>query len=416
MQPLPPQHPVRNPFSQPSLLDSPLELDACQQIHFFALQRATDGVPSGSLPGRLNLDDILAGRNSILGAEAFLQHPAEIERIFQGATLSIYQAIRHLYCDRLGRSIGTINNILTKMAEQAGCPPIPYEAVWSICLYLHERYLEATATQIERTDTIWHIIQLQPPISLQDDRDNAYPSIIWCVLDIAAARVVAFSVGIAPDSQQVLHLAVYDALCYQRRPLPMEAGGLVWSLPIQITAPEPLPDTLDATLADLDLNVQVRDVQHPLVETLSGEGWSRGLQSLSKKTLTEFFDNYLHRAHGGGPILIESERAKEYRHLVGYNLDPALQLPVLRRLLPTDSSVIATDGAVAWGEFHYENPLLTYWPGQLVELARSVHAEATVWVYLDGEILCEASARELKRADGTYLPNRPNRREIQWNF
>ena len=86
-----------------------------------------------------------------------------------------------------------------------------------------------------------------------------------------------------------------------------------------------------------------------------------------------------------------------------------MAIPALRQLLPVHPGTIDADGAVEFDGLHYEDDLLKYWPGHRVQLRRSEQAEATAWVYLDGEVLCQAMARELRRKDGTHRPNRPGR-------
>jgi hypothetical protein len=53
--------------------------------------------------------------------------------------------------------------------------------------------------------------------------------------------------------------------------------------------------------------------------------------------------------------------------------------------------------------------LLEYWAGAPVTFRRSEHMEALIWVYLDGDLLSQAMARELQRRDGSYRLNRPGR-------
>jgi len=49
-------------------------------------------------------------------------------------------------------------------------------------------------------------------------------------------------------------------------------------------------------------------------------------------------------------------------------------------------------------------------PGTPVTLRCSEQSEAIAWIYLNGEILCEAKARELRRPDGTYRARLPRGR------
>ena len=121
------------------------------------------------------------------------------------------------------------------------------------------------------------------------------------------------------------------------------------------------------------------------------------------------FDNYIEKFSDHGPRLRRNWLEWDYSHLVGYNRDPAWQFPALRRLLPSHVSTIGDDGTVAYDGLHYENDLLAYWLGHGVTLRQSEASEAIAWIQLDGEILCRAVARELRREDGSYRPNRSRR-------
>ncbi len=121
------------------------------------------------------------------------------------------------------------------------------------------------------------------------------------------------------------------------------------------------------------------------------------------------FDNYLHKAHGYGPLRMQEQQARDWANLIGYNRDPAWQFPALRCFLPSHNGIIGPDGTVEYDGLHYADELLSYWPGHPVTLRRSESSEAMAWVYLDGEVLCQAMARELRRQDGSYRPNRPRR-------
>src|SRR5258708_455384 len=79
---------------------------------------------------------------------------------------------------------------------------------------------------------------------------------------------------------------------------------------------------------------------------------------------------------------------------------------MLRAFLPQHPSAITAEGTVPFDGLHYTHELLLYWPGSPVTLCRSPYAEATAWIYLGEEILCQAQAQELRRHDGSYRPFR----------
>jgi hypothetical protein len=121
------------------------------------------------------------------------------------------------------------------------------------------------------------------------------------------------------------------------------------------------------------------------------------------------FDSYLHKAYSYSPLRSREERDREYLHLVGYNRDPVWQCPALRHFLPLHGGSIARDGAVPYDGLHYADELLTYWAGAPVTFRRSEQMEALIWIYLDGDLLCQAMARELQRRDGSYRLQWPGR-------
>jgi hypothetical protein len=57
-------------------------------------------------------------------------------------------------------------------------------------------------------------------------------------------------------------------------------------------------------------------------------------------------DTYLSRLHGFGPLRTKRQRDREFAGLLGYNRDPAWQLPALRALLPVHQSIINNQGEV----------------------------------------------------------------------
>ncbi|MBN1995084.1 MAG: Mu transposase C-terminal domain-containing protein [Anaerolineae bacterium] len=71
-------------------------------------------------------------------------------------------------------------------------------------------------------------------------------------------------------------------------------------------------------------------------------------------------------------------------------------------LLPEYDATISTKGEVVFEGLHFTDPLLKYWPKHQVTLRRSLHTEGTAWIYLDGEILCEAKAKGFRKRETLY--------------
>jgi hypothetical protein len=398
-----------NPFLSNSALNLPLQPDICQQMHFTALQAVVNSPCSDALPPHLSNDE-LRRRRRIQGGEACLAHPAHVEQVFSGVTLSVYQAIEELFCQRLGRNVHTVWCILEKMATQADSPAVKYEAVWSICQYLQERRQANADTTVEHTESTWQLIQICPDVIIQDMNDVYRPTIL-CVLDTSALKVLSFRITHDPEIEETAALTLYDAIESKRRPSPNGSAGLIWQLPLELATEVGLTSSTEKALNQLGIDtVPDRSTTLPFVDTLRS-GWDKDLtgRDLQKNRFVMIFDNYLQKVHGYGPMLERKYRDRDFTHLIGYNRDPAWQFPALRQFLPQRSGLIDQAGAVEYNNLHYEDELLAYWPGNQVALRRSQKAEAVAWIYLDEEILCQATARELRRKDGSYRPNRPGR-------
>ncbi len=75
-----------NPFLVPGGLSTALDREDCQRIHYQALQAAVRGSRPGALPASVPLSE-LKERARFDGAEVYLAHPDDIERLFAGITL-----------------------------------------------------------------------------------------------------------------------------------------------------------------------------------------------------------------------------------------------------------------------------------------------------------------------------------------
>ena len=126
------------PFTDESPLNLPLPIELCQELHATALRSWSRGTYSGDLRSVIDADR-LRSRLRLQGQNGCFLHPADVESVFAGVTLAVYQAIGELYCDGLGRSMTMTSNILAEMAISAGHAPVAHEAVWSICLHLDRR-------------------------------------------------------------------------------------------------------------------------------------------------------------------------------------------------------------------------------------------------------------------------------------
>jgi hypothetical protein len=114
------------------------------------------------------------------------------------------------------------------------------------------------------------------------------------------------------------------------------------------------------------------------------------------------FESILNIAYGTSPVRTREHNERVYRHLRGYMADPAWLFPALRTLFPLIDSVTTPEAEIIYQGLHYRAALLSYWPDTPVLIRPSAYTEASIWVYLDGEMLCQAWARELAQPDGSY--------------
>lgn len=226
---------------------------------------------------------------------------------------------------------------------------------------------------------------------------------ILCLLDPVHTRVLAFHIG---DSQEMLpsyERVLYDAIVSQRCPRNDAPTGLSWSLPRHLFTEGVVSSTFRVACTSLGIALSERQARHPFIQTLY-EGWSNEYlqRNLPARRRVEAFDRYLGRLYSYSPIRMREEIDETNVRLSGYNQDPSWLFPRLRLLLPSQEGCIIDNGAVLYDELHYTDELLSYWSKTPVTIRRSEHTEARIWVYLGGEMVCQAMARELRRHDGTY--------------
>ena len=398
-----------NPYDASGRLSLTIDREDCQLIHYRAMRAAARGIRPEAVPASLPLAT-LRERARLDGAEAYLLHPADIESLFAGVTLAVYRTVRSLYCSRLGLSIKMVGRILSAMAEAAGARPAPYEAVWALCLSLEETRRASLAVRLERGQDTWWLGRTAPDIVIQEQASQPYqPTITWCVA-MGESRALAFRIAPPEAVDEQTPLVLYDGIVALRHPLTRAATGLLWHLPKRIATTIPLSSSPRAACARVGIEVEEATAEPPLIQAVR-DRWERGVarRILRDGQCAGLLDTYLTRAHGYGPLRERERHAHELRSLAGYNQDPAWQFPLLREFLPAQASSVTEEGAVAYDGLHYAHELLSYWPGYPATIRRSAHMEAAAWIYLDGEVLCLAYARELRRRDGSYRHFRSER-------
>lgn len=400
-----------NPFSSGQKLNRPLHEEICQEIHYTALKVAVGKGEELEIPDYIPVDRLRV-QAARCGDEIFLAHPAQIAATYQEITLPVYQMIEQLYISRLGRSVETVFKILTKMAEAANVATPHHRAVWSICMFLHQRRLSNAKTEFERLETEWEIFTFTPGVFLLQGEEVTNPR-VTCVLDLNHLNVLAFRVGEnGRDEDEMASLAIYDAISAGRYPSNNSTDGVRWKMPAVIHFPRDLPARCRQAIEQLGIRFEPTENAEIALITDLRRNWDRDIkgQIFTRSEFNGIFDYYLHKAHGYGPLRTQIANEKEFYHLIGFNRDSAGQLPALRQLLPERSGVVTANGEVYYDGLHYWNTLLEYWPDQPITLQRSEYAESTAWINLDGGgILAEAKARELRRKDGSYRRHRIRR-------
>lgn len=403
---------MRNVPGESWVDEQPLDRDLCQRIHYQALLRAARACRLEELPSTVDLPR-LRELGQLLGGGVYLSHPQAVERLFSGISLGIYRMIVELYCSRLERSIAMVWRIVR--ARAAGRADIPYEALWALCMHLEEYRRHETEVTIGRDPASWWLFSLGCEEEGQAGVGASGQHLIVCLLDLAREAVIAFRVADDQLAGAAYGLVVYDALLAGRRPSQHSATGLTWRVPERLIVERELPQGPREGCSRLGIVLETRPDPPQLRHRLQS-GFQREItgRQLEVDRWADAFDTYLHKVHGYSPLRDREGRDREHHHLVGYNRDPAWQCPALRHFLPQYSGAIAKDGTIPYDGMHYADDLLAYWPGAAVTFRRSEQTEALIWVYLDwvyldGDMLCAALARELRRRDGSYRSRRPGR-------
>jgi hypothetical protein len=340
------------------------------------------------------VDDVLGMHDlaSIYGSEVYIPHPTVTEHMFRGVTLAVYQETQRLFCSRMFRSYHMVSRILDKLALEAGVSPVASEAVWAICGYLRDHRDEQFAPSFSRSQNDWYIGHAWPDVVITNEGEAERPELL-CIIDQRSGRMIA--------SRRKRHnealgegfaAAFYDGLSAQRRPATLTPGGLEWSLPSSVVSHKPLPQEVITCCQELGVAVSGTSDRPALVDDLQG-GWTRSLigRVISSERFELILDNYLEKRHHHGPLITTERADHQFRHLDGYNRDPALVLPPLRWLLPAYEATVAEDATITVAGRCYHDDLLRYWPSVEVTVRVSRHDPNFAYIYLNGEILCAAS-------------------------
>jgi hypothetical protein len=385
------------------LLNTPLTMEMYQRIHATALQRAIRGLHLYAVPSHIDVEQ-LKQLVAHIGFDGCLIHPSDVERIFAGVTLKTYQTIRELYCSRLGRSIAMVYRILQRLRQQESLPVPTYEAVWAICLYLEKRRRESVDVSVARTTGGWWIGKLSPAVRIQVEKDAFYLPGIICIIDTHTQHMLAFRIAPLETLAESIPLALYDAIAAQRQPHPYALAGLLWQLPRRISTEETLSPECSTICRRMGIQVETTGCTQPLLEALR-DTWATGLEGriLPRSRCAAILDSFLERIHGYGPLREGERRDEAFAQAQGYNQDPAALFPLLRALLPERKGIITDEGLVIDGYLRYSDELLRFWPRTQVTSRHSAHATDRAWIFLEGEVLCQAKGLRQVRDGGSRL-------------
>ena len=379
-----------NGFNSNTALSRPLPGELYQRIHVTALKRVVRGVQTHAVPDTIDVAH-LKGCLVQDGPDGLLAHPADVTRIFAGVTLDTIRTIKRLYCSRLGRSIRMVWQILNAGEQQRESHTISYEAVWAICLFFEEHRRTSVDINVERGKETWWLGIVSPDFTLSGPHTPSHHPVIACLVDVQTQHVLSFRIGPADVLQELIELALYDALAAQRRPQRLALAGLLWHLPQRIVTEGQLPLQYLTLCRHAGIAAEPTTGTQPVLQALR-KTWAAGLagRTLSQSHCALLLDTYLNTMHTYGPRRTGDQRDRDFGAAQGYSQDPAWQFPLLRMLLPRKEGCITDEGLITWNGLPYRGEFLRFWPGRPVMLRLSAHKPGNAWAYLDGEVLCLA--------------------------
>lgn len=399
------QRQIGNPFIDSSPLNQPLSVDLCQRIYFEGWSSAI------SLREKLGPDFERIANNDIIsdlrrkGPNILIPHQAYVREIFAGVTTSVFQTVKHLYCDWIARAPRIVSLILDRLADTAVHTRIHPEAVLILCAYLHPNRVHMTNIKVLHEPAHWQFGQFSLPYGITSGQVTVNPAIDY-VLDTTLGKILAFEVNLnMPDASaiNIQDLVLYQAISNQRMPSVEGKSHIFWVLPEEASSSSGFSAAAARVLKQC--NVRLSDycypVDHPMLDHVKGN-WTDDIKGThSRVEFTAIFDTYLRKIHGFGPLAATQQKDQDYSHLIFYNREPAHLVPLLRPLLPLFNGRII-EGTIEQLGMHYEDELFKYFPDTEVTLRISPYNQSIAWVYLDEEILCMARPKELRQMNGDY--------------
>lgn len=383
-----------NPFYV-SEVGRPLGQELCQRIYYEAMEGAASGKFVVDLPPTLDLAK-LRTRAALLGREVYLEHPETIRSLFAGISLCVYRAVCRLYCSRLERSPLMVWGILRAMAHEVQTESPSYEAVWAICMYLEEERQHETMLTVEQMATSWLVAHIRDETKEHESDSRTHTQMILvCVYDLAQQSIRACRFAHPQHVHEAYGQVLFEALSLCRRPSPEGAAGLVWSLPHSIVVEHALSPECERGCTRLGITVEAEQDRPESLQTLLLNGFSEiTRRAVSAEHWDMLFDSYVYKVTGSSPWHVKEEHASLYRTRLGYMRDPAWHCPALRHFLLLHAASISSRGEVYVNGTDYADDLLPYWVGTSITVRQSEPRAESLWVYLDGSLLCQALKRQ----------------------
>ena len=300
--------------------------------------------------------------------------------------------------------------MIAQMAQQGGNTAPTPEAIWAICVYLEGNREMAQAITASKVCTEWHLVTFEPDIPLLMDGSRATRPVITCIVSQCPRQVIALHIAPSPGSSNHMSLVLYDAIVARRRPHKDGAKGLVWFFPARLNYDaSPTPKCLNFCRRS---QIEISEQPCPAwaIKGLSAFWEKAAPASFTIQQFTLQLERYIRLQWGSSPSQEREQHDNEFRDLIGYNRDPVEVFPNLLQLLPVRDAVIDETGCLAYDSLHYNSPFSVFWKGQKVQLHQAREAEGYGWIKQnENGVLCQVTARELIRQDGTIRPNRPQR-------
>jgi len=330
---------------------------------------------------------------SYLGPGAFIPTEEEVKIVFRNVNVAIFNEVKNLYLSPEGRDWKTVLEIVNRRQKMQDSPVIDDEAVWAICKFMSDAWIDSHAVSITLADENWGLTTLIPNFSLGPKLLDAITPIILCIVNLTKQQVLEFVVTTPESLSQGINSVLCKALVSLRIPAPLTKYGLLWKMPKYLITDLELPAECTAFLNNYGVIIQKGSVEgHPL-GTLRADSWQRNLhyRKITFDIFELLFDNFLGRILGHAPRQSLADFSAIHPFELGYNRDPLWQFPGLRDLCAKTIQYVHPNACVVGNDIAYGSDILGLWKGEQVAAIQSPFDRTSAWIYdLDGNIICQA--------------------------